>query len=478
MSQKKEVLPITEEEKSVVSRLSDLYVSHRGKYIICPLKRRIFTPKYKNGGYVYLHDSTLFGHIRQAFAVGVFATPSASKFLAFDIDYPDPEAVRKVVDGCVEFGIPREYVHLSTSGGKGYHAEVFFDSLVSTGVQRGFYNWVLDRMGLDPGKVEFRPTFTQAVKLPLSVHQKTGNMCWYVDDALSPIESIGYVHSIRKYPSAEFENLCALRDSAHAPSPKRKPREAAPVNPKPHKQEWDGCGELPRLTRKGQRNAMMVDIARTLITKRGYSRTQCKKMLVDWYRKQDPDLIGSPRGEVLRDIDNIVKWAKVRDVYPPVMKPEAIVGKDALANALAPRTKACRLILYYLTAGTLASSTGECWVTRERLAEAAGIAIPTVSECVGRLRKEGYIEVFVGRVLMNESGFHALPNRYAVHDPPPLEKKEAWKAPGDSVTIRMEDIEKDFRGGYYCTLREAFSEKWLKERLTKSEMEELKGCLK
>ena len=94
-------------------------------------------------------------------------------------------------------GLPRDKAYVSFSGRKGYHVEVFFDRIVDLGSLFNLYCHVIKGGALNPEKVEFRPTPTMAIKLPLSVHGKTGNVCWFVDQAtLKPIEDAAYIAGI------------------------------------------------------------------------------------------------------------------------------------------------------------------------------------------------------------------------------------------------------------------------------------------
>ena len=57
-------------------------------------------------------------------------------------------------------------------------------------------------------RIEFRPSFGQAVKLPLSRHAITGAVCWYVDrETLMPIEDMSYILSIQPIPAQRFHEI-------------------------------------------------------------------------------------------------------------------------------------------------------------------------------------------------------------------------------------------------------------------------------
>ena len=189
----------------VVNRLCDLYISYRGRYVMMlPQAGKIFMPKTSSGP-AKLTNRAVCQHVNRQIAIGVFAGAHASKFICFDVDLPDPSEVRWLMDAMVFYGVPRDLIYVSTSGGKGYHVEIFFDRLVYTDRLRTFFDCVVLKAESDPFKVEFRPTNGLSIKLPLSVHCKTGRVCWYLDrDTLQPIEDPAYILQIQQMAVADF----------------------------------------------------------------------------------------------------------------------------------------------------------------------------------------------------------------------------------------------------------------------------------
>ena len=127
-------------------------------------------PKRKGEFYSPLTDGVLRNHLEHKYAVAVFAGERSSRFLCFDVDDGRRETVGEVIGALMEMGFPRCGIHVSLSGGKGYHIEVFFDKLVRTEKLKRIYQRVLDLTELTVRQVEFRPTNSNAIKLPLSVH--------------------------------------------------------------------------------------------------------------------------------------------------------------------------------------------------------------------------------------------------------------------------------------------------------------------
>ena len=176
---------MTEKEKDLLNTLTkkmgELYVSFRKRYVMSVPNGSMFVPKDRNGVACVLTDHVLFSHLRQRYAVAVFAGSRASKFICFDVDDGAAETVRAIIDCLTALGFPQDRIYVSFSGGKGYHVELFFDKLVYTNRLYALYSMVICQANLDPRKVEFRPLPGNAIKLPLSIHGKTGNVCWFVD---------------------------------------------------------------------------------------------------------------------------------------------------------------------------------------------------------------------------------------------------------------------------------------------------------
>ena len=148
----------------VVNRLCDLYISYRGRYVMMlPQAGKIFMPKTSSGP-AKLTNRAVCQHVNRQIAIGVFAGAHASKFICFDVDLPDPSEVRRLMDAMVFYGVPRDLIYVSTSGGKGYHVEIFFDGLVYTDRLRTFFDCVVLKAESNPLKVEFRPTNGLSIK--------------------------------------------------------------------------------------------------------------------------------------------------------------------------------------------------------------------------------------------------------------------------------------------------------------------------
>lgn len=187
-----------------------LYVSCRSHYIISRPGQNYYAPK-KDGCFCCLTDNVLLKHLHREYSVGIYAGNEGSRFICFDVDDGSPETVSQVINELASLGIPKDRVYVSFSGHKGYHVEVFFDRVVDTNRLYNLYQHVITNGNLNPRKVEFRPTQKMAIKLPLSVHRTTGNICWFVDPAtLEPIEDAMYIAEIEQVHVDDISDALSL----------------------------------------------------------------------------------------------------------------------------------------------------------------------------------------------------------------------------------------------------------------------------
>lgn len=205
--------------KRAVSQINNLYILNRSTYL-----------KQTNSGYLtikaktdtvgkriipYLNDYYIERHLQRKETYGILLGNSGlTKFITFDIDIPDDdgEAVyvtKELHDLLVGYyGLSEDEVHISFSGSKGYHIELFFDKAVPYYNFLPFYKEILMRLNESEERIEFRPS-KQGVKLPLSLNRKTNTYCYFTDSVtFKPKEdSIEYLLSIQPTNYAEFKEL-------------------------------------------------------------------------------------------------------------------------------------------------------------------------------------------------------------------------------------------------------------------------------
>ena len=167
--------------KKVVQKVHDLYLTNRQKFVI-----------QTDSGYATvlkpLSNYMIEQHLLCKRTIGVFSGSQLSKFICFDIDMKErsDETTKQILKFLIEnLNFNRNSILISKSGLKGYHLEIFFDSPKKLDDLYLLYDYVLSNLNLFKHEVEFRPSYTQAVKLPLSFNLKNNSFCHFVDDDLN-----------------------------------------------------------------------------------------------------------------------------------------------------------------------------------------------------------------------------------------------------------------------------------------------------
>lgn len=222
----------------VVQTLNDLYITNRRKFILQQLngsykemKRYV---KAKREFTTILTDNALYNHVEGKHTLGVFAGQSVTKFICFDVDtkehsQQDTEQLRDTL--ILDFQIEPKFINISFSGSKGYHVELFFDKPIKNELIETFYYRVLKASKFTKREVELRPRATQGVKLPLGIHRKTGNRCYFVDlYSFEHVEDETYLKTIQKLDTNKFITVMDLKQEIETTDKPQKQEQATDVN--------------------------------------------------------------------------------------------------------------------------------------------------------------------------------------------------------------------------------------------------------
>lgn len=203
----------------IISQLNRLYLGHqqRSKYLLQRKEAGYMTVDRSKGRHSpFLNDGHMKAHVEGRHTVGVFANyRNESSFLTFDVDFADDwERVKGVayqlIDTIEGVGINRDFIYPNFSGNKGVHIDLFFDKPVDVNILKRFYWYVLHESGLSDlsNKIEFRPTQSQGIKIPLGYHQKTMRYCSFLDsDDLDNPLSNDFVERIEQLEAVAFVEL-------------------------------------------------------------------------------------------------------------------------------------------------------------------------------------------------------------------------------------------------------------------------------
>lgn len=460
-------------EDNFFSKFADLYCGYRQKYVI-------MTPEYTKTVNHEYSDKVIESHVRGSYAVGVFAGPKTTKFISFDVDAGGKAAVRKVISALADNGIPRDKIYASLSGRKGYHVDLFFDPFVYNDVAKNIYDLVMWTAKLDPSKIEFRPTNTQAIKLPLGIHATTRQRCWYLDPiSLEPIEDIEYIYNIEKIP-ADFirdiranwnrrrwnelyaEMVCGDADDVGK-------HDKVSGNTK-HFSRLEGY----RLTDPHTRHETMVEIARN---KRiaGASADTIYKILMEWYSEQDRRLIESSTKEVRADAKEIAEWAERSVPVLRVNRPEEggpKFTKYDMYYIMKAKTATSRrvAVLLYL----LCKLYGEARISYDRIAEIIGCSLTSVKAAITEIANSRIITRQSGGLYIREGQMVKKSNTYT------LPRRREVACLKDDEVIADEYVFADkydpakFGEIYYTILGNICAEDYLARHISQRELEEVR----
>ena len=379
---------------------------------MCLPNGTILTPKYKDGRYCRLSDNVLRRHLERAYSAGVFSGISGSKFICFDVDDGKHETVERLSDILEGVGIPRRWIYVSYSGGKGYHVEVFFTELIDMHRLRYLYEQIIREGGFDPRKIEFRPTHSAAIKLPLSIHAKTGNVCWYVDpDTLEPIEDERFILGIEQMPAVDFMALVPAEQPEHKPvtnddGPKVTVRESAKATDATRR-----LGDV--LQEEGTRHNIARNIA-VYLRAQGKAKEECLAALMDWYAVQDQTNIRTEHDAAIRDIVELVDWAfSDRFCLPRKSNQDrTLIGTTQMNLVLSQKSRTRRRICFLLLARC---RMGRKSISCQDAAKTIGASANAVHRALKNLRESGVIECAYGkRLLLPDGGYSAESSSYTV----------------------------------------------------------------
>lgn len=402
----------------VADRICELYISSRERFVIMD-NGNVFIPK-RGGSPLKLSNRYVCHHLNHQYAIGIFAGNYSSKFICFDVDDGDKETVRKIITLVEQFGIPRNFVHVSTSGGKGYHVEVFFDDIVYTNKLAILYDYVIISGKLDARKVEFRPTHTQSIKLPLSVHYKTGNVCWFLNpSSFEPYPSSDYIFGIEKFPRGRFNELvtnCGLRNSiteTNNPVLERITNSDAPKTKEitPEIEALISSSSYPRITAQGQRHFLMRSIAINNRV-RGMSQEDSYKALEAWWYDQNKDHTNTPTKEALDDAASLVRWTFSDAFVPPTRNRKLVIDEDLLSFVLAQKLRITRKIAFLLAC--FSSAYGSLKMSHVRIAEYVGCSELSAYNTLCRMAEDGWIDIIRSGRVFRDGNFRQLPNTYKI----------------------------------------------------------------
>jgi len=447
------MLLLPEQAKQLATQMATLYVSERDRFLIMA-DGKITMPKIKKRN-MYLADSNIKKHLQQEYAISVYGVQEGSRFLCFDVDAGGLDTVRELVTAIESTGIDRKDIHISFSGSKGYHVELFFDDLVSHACLLMYFKTALSAvMFSDTSKIECRPTAKMAIKLPLSKHHKTEKMCWYLDqETLREIPSHDYLFGIEPMDALSFQELTYALVSE------------MPVADTAWRDVWreyetKGGGivsgdSLPKIKEPGTRHSLTVRLT-VALRWQGLPIEACREVLYHWMSLQDASLYNASNREVYRDINEILRWAySSPNIIPYACEnPMASVTRKGMRQALMRRGKAERKLFFLL----LFNRRYRKPLRQDDIAEMVGITLKSTQRAITTLAKAGEITINYGHINRTSNGLYCKRrSRYdVVSKSQPGKHEAAWNTDISFHTFPLPQTAEELRDAYFGTIHAMF----------------------
>ncbi|GED25184.1 hypothetical protein BAG01nite_12860 [Brevibacillus agri] len=488
---------MTIDQKIIINKLNDLYFIQRKHYLIQykePIGYRQYTAGHINskGKKVKpLQDWQFEKHLEGEYTIGTFAK-FFSKFMTFDVDFQDKQMAKwityNVANTLNGLGIKH---YISYSGNKGYHIDLFFEDLIRVDYAEKFFQYAISQSDIEQyfdeaNKVEFRVTDKLGVKIPLGIHQRTGNFCGFclIEDGLRVMdaqESQEYLLSIEKMKSETIidiigesgekikkKTIIQTEDALaqHKPLPSYEPNEDYSI---------DRAINLLHngLQIQGSRNNSIFLVG-LYFKYMGLEQEQTIVELYKWMELQNPDTYTTKLEECYKEIDRTVKnmyeknynlTANVKDLTVTYTEIKWIIEHCPEKNQ--------KLIAYAMLIHSkrFANAQGVFYMTFKDIEKVTGLYDQAVQRQVNKLIELGVIEVVERNRKQKGKGLQKkLPNLYRMNI--------VWQNSAernDNPSLDFENYIPNKQNDFSDCLKFYFTDKELKKILPRRQYESLVG---
>jgi len=464
-------------------KMGQLYVTYRKKFIEQYHNKEKNIITYRENKFA-LNDSMILKHLTQEKTIGVFSGNIITSFMCFDVDIKDEImckwAVDKIVDALQNIGIAGKYIHISLSGSKGYHIEIFFDEPVYNSDIHKIYLMILNTtelLNIDYGEVELRPCITKTgktlgVKLPLGVNLKTNNTCWFCDydKGLKPIKDYNYVLSIETMPKEEFLNILEKEEDIIVTPEQQYKIEAITEKHKPLPEYKNNIDEkytqeqvenviTNGLQITGSRHNALFNIIK-YYKHLGVSQEDNKEWVTEWMFQQDKTTYTTKWENVLLDIAEIIDYVYTNNCSFVIKNLNIDVSMEEIIEIIKVKGKNNQLVLYSLLVHSKRYSikSGQFYMSYKQMSQVTGIkSRTTLVKIIKYLEELKLIEVTRGEIAKYNTKLHKPitdTNKYIINLLCPVLEI------GTSVLFKVCD--KDCIGCFNACLCNMYSNKELK----------------
>lgn len=389
-------------DQEIIDKINELYIMSRYQYLILSEGGKYQTfNSYKNDKVYKLNDYVIQRHLDGKATLGIFSSTNQTKFICFDVDVKDKSkakwTVYRLVDVLMELGISSEHIHISISGNKGYHVELYFNEPIKNEMAHELYLMAMnksDLLNIDYGDVEYRPNaMKQGVKIPLGINFKNKRKprCWYVDyyQGLKPIRNKRYILKIKQIDVEIIYNILEReRDTLEEEEVSKVEEARGFIEGKytPLKIYKENIGEQETiefieklihigLTRTGMRHNSLFKVAK-YFRHQGFTKEECDTALVEWMGEQDTRCYTTKWEECIKDIQLIVKYIYENEVSLTVQQKDLFVTYEEMRQILKLNSKNEKLLAYCLLIHSkrYAIKNGHFYMVYRQMSEASGLA--------------------------------------------------------------------------------------------------------
>lgn len=401
-----------------IEQFNKLFLLTRWKYIYQSPKTKSWVTfdYYKNNKVLKMNDSLIKNHLNGKGAYGVFSANDFTKFLTFDVDVKgDLQRAKwitiKLVESLKEVGVKDKDIHISFSGNKGYHVDLYFNKPIKNDIAFEFYEMILNYSDCTSKEIEFRPHMLKyGVKLPLGIHQATGKRCWYVDyyNYFKPIKSFDHILTIKQmdvdiiYAITEREKDIYDEQEIIDIEENRNIIESKITALSSYRQnvdEKETIESVEKLVHEGlqivsTRHKTSFKIAK-YFRYQGYDQEESLDMLNEWIRQQDEMKYSTPLEDCYKDNELIVKYIYENEVTLTFESKTIKVAYEEMKQIIKLKSLNQKLIAYCLLIHSkrFANQQGVFYMSFNQMSIASGLSDKTVRTIVNQLEESRIMDI-------------------------------------------------------------------------------------
>lgn len=187
-------------ENLMIKFFDEYYITVRSKYLLYSIDGQTYTVNSKKvsegidevtgevikNRILPLCKKQLQNHIKLNETIGIFFPSIGTKLIGLDLDINDVEALNKIYNTINVYLDDTSFL-ITSSGGKGFHIDIFLESILARDIVIKFYELILNETGLNNKELELRGANEQGWKLPFGMNHKKKNYCGVVNEFGIPV---------------------------------------------------------------------------------------------------------------------------------------------------------------------------------------------------------------------------------------------------------------------------------------------------